>query len=99
MDMKKLVFKTNDPAPPFNIQCGQDVAKYSDIQFLEQMLVNKDGENKVLDFNLFERYRALFTLREINSKESILAICSSLLVKNMDSCGPLLKHEVAYVLA
>lgn len=22
MDMNKLIFKTNDPAPPFNIQCG-----------------------------------------------------------------------------
>jgi deoxyhypusine monooxygenase len=63
------------------------------------MLLNKDLENKVLEYNLFERYRALFTLREINSKDSILAICSTLTLQNMDSCGALLKHEVAYVLA
>ena len=67
-----------------------------DIPHLEAMLINKeDGHN----YNLYERYRALFTLRELNSKESVIAICSSLLQENMDTCSPLLKHEVAYVLA
>ena len=58
-------------------------------------------EKIYLDKNesLFERYRALFTLRELNTKESLLAICKSLLPENMESCGALLKHEVAYVLA
>ena len=73
--------------------------QYSDVQFLKSMLLNKDQDNKVLDHNLFVRYRALFTLRELNTKDSILAICSSLLIENMDTCGALLKHEVAYVLA
>ena len=41
----------------------------------------------------------MFTLRELNSKERILAICTTLLKENMDTCGALLKHEVAYVLA
>jgi hypothetical protein len=41
----------------------------------------------------------MFTLRELNCKESVLAICSSLLPENMDTCGALLKHEIAYVLA
>jgi len=50
-------------------------------------------------YDLFTRYRALFTLREINTKESVLAICTSLLKENMDTCTALLKHEVAYVLA
>jgi deoxyhypusine monooxygenase len=75
------------------------VEQYSDVQFLKSMLLNKDQDNKVLDHNLFVRYRALFTLRELNTKASILAICSSLLIENMDTCGALLKHEVAYVLA
>jgi len=61
------------------------------------MLVNKSEDGT--KFNLFERYRALFTLREINNKESVLAICTTLLKENMDSCSALLKHEVAYVLA
>ena len=63
------------------------------------MLLNKDQDNNILDHNLFTRYRALFTLRELNSKDSILAICQTLLPEHMDTCGALLKHEVAYVLA
>ena len=49
--------------------------------------------------SLFERYRALFTLRELNTKESMIGICQNLLPEHMDKCGALLKHEVAYVLA
>ena len=26
-------------------------------------------------YDLFERYRALFTLRELNTKEAVIAIC------------------------
>ena len=63
------------------------------------MLLNKDQDKNILDHNLFTRYRALFTLRELNSKDSILAICQTLLPEHMDTCGALLKHEVAYVLA
>ena len=35
------------------------------------------------EHDLFERYRALFTLRELNSKESLLSICKTLLPENM----------------
>ena len=63
------------------------------------MLLNKDASNKILEYDLFMRYRALFTLRELNSKESILSICLTVIPENMDTCGALLKHEVAYVLA
>jgi len=27
------------------------------------------------NYDLFERYRALFTLREINTEEAVIAIC------------------------
>lgn len=95
VDFKKLTFKTNDPAPLFNIYDEPD-SKHLDINFLQSMVINKqEGQ----DYNLFERYRALFTLRELNSKESVIAICQTLTADNMDSCGALLKHEVAYVLA
>ena len=67
---------------------------FGSIKELEEMLVDKKGE-----FDLFERYRSLFTLREINSKDSLIAICQTLLKENMATCGALLKHEVAYVLA
>ena len=35
----------------------------------------------------------------MDTKESLLAICQTLLPENMENCGALLKHEVAYVLA
>ena len=69
-------------------------AKYNSIDFLENILIDKKGE-----YDLFERYRALFTLRELNNKDSLLSICKTLLKENMEQCGALLKHEVAYVLA
>lgn len=95
VDLKKLAFKTNDPAPPFNVYNNPD-PNHVDPSYLMTMLINKQEGR---DYNLFDRYRALFTLRELNSKESVLAICQSLLPENMDTCGALLKHEVAYVLA
>ena len=49
--------------------------------------------------SMFERYRALFTLRNINTKESCEAICQTLTKANFKTCSPLLKHEVAFVLA
>mgnify|MGYP006893322272 CR=1 FL=1 len=94
IDFKKLQFKTNDPAPPFDVYDSPD-PKHLDVYYLEKMLINKGDK----PYDLFERYRAMFTLRELNTKESILAICSSLLKENMVSCSALLKHEVAYVLA
>ena len=35
----------------------------------------------------------------MNTKESLLSICKTLLPENADNCGALLKHEVCYVLA
>jgi hypothetical protein len=67
IDFKKLVYKTNDPAPPFNLK----EEKYRDIPYLQAMLLNKEeGAN----YDLFQRYRALFTLRELNCMESVVAI-------------------------
>jgi len=96
INFKELKFSTNDPAPTFNIYGPTAEKKHLDVRYLESMLINKQ-EGK--DFDLFQRYRALFTLREINTAESCVAICSTLKAENMDSCGALLKHEVAYVLA
>lgn len=45
---------------------------------------------------LFERYRALFTLRNIGSPEAVKVICEGLFGSKTDSA--LFKHEVAFVL-
>lgn len=46
--------------------------------------------------SLFERYRALFTLRNIGTKEAVAVICEGLFGSPSDSA--LFKHEVAFVL-
>lgn len=46
--------------------------------------------------SLFERYRALFTLRNIGTKEAVAVICEGFFGSPSDSA--LFKHEVAFVL-
>jgi len=90
IDLTKLKCSTNDPAPPFN---KVKDPRYSDVAFLQSMLL--DNTN----YDLFERYRALFTLREIYTEEAVLAMCQCLTKENSKNCSDLLKHEVAFVLA
>ena len=66
LDLKKLKFRTNDPAPPFKIGLKPE---YSDINYLTQLMLDN------VNHSLFERYRAMFTLREIYTEESCVAIC------------------------
>ena len=66
LDKLKMKFRTNDPAPCFNYKADK---QYASIPFLTQMLL--DDKN----YSMFERYRALFTLREINTVESCEAMC------------------------
>jgi deoxyhypusine monooxygenase len=89
IDLKKIKFVTNDPAPPFNYT---DNAEYRDVAHLTKMLMSTEE-------TLFNRYRAMFTLRELYTEESCVAIASTLLPEHADKCGALLKHEVAFVLA
>ena len=91
LNLAKLKFPSNDPAPPYNYVRQP---KYKDVKLLEQMV---SGEIEGLD--LWERYRALFTLRELNSEESVVAMCQCLTKENSRRCSALLKHEVAFVLA
>lgn len=90
LDLSTLVFKTNDPAPPFNYK---DQTEYANIETLQSILLNEK------DHSLFTRYRALFTLRELYSEDSCRAICQTLTKENFENCSALLKHEVAFVLA
>ena len=41
----------------------------------------------------------MFTLRELYTEESCVAICQTLIPDNFKNCSALLKHEVAFVLA
>lgn len=66
-----------DPSPP---------ADTSDIAKLTEILLNEDEK-------LFERYRAMFSLRNIQTEESINALGKGLKCKSA-----LFRHEVAFVL-
>lgn len=66
LDLKKLRFNTNDPAPPFKMDAKPE---YSDVGYLTQMMLDSTNHS------LFERYRAMFTLRDIYTEESCVAIC------------------------
>ena len=48
LDLKKLKFKTNDPAPPFNIQAN--IEQHQNFQFLQNMLLNL--QIKILNIKL-----------------------------------------------
>lgn len=66
LNLSKLKCSTNDPAPPYNFKREP---KYKDVKFLEQIILDKEN------YDLFERYRALFTLREIDTEEAVVAMC------------------------
>eukprot|EP00299_Pterocystis_sp_00344_P010520 c4715_g1_i2.p2 GENE.c4715_g1_i2~~c4715_g1_i2.p2 ORF type:complete len:288 (+),score=71.31 c4715_g1_i2:1-864(+) len=76
----KSVYLSVDPAPP--------PAEVSDVATLR---------TKVLDSSLsmFDRYRAMFGLRNIGGEDAVLALCE---VLRTDHHSPLLRHELAYVL-
>ncbi|XP_014282650.1 deoxyhypusine hydroxylase [Halyomorpha halys] len=76
-DRTKSVYNTVDPTPSFNL---------SDLKSLKEILLNDE-------IDLFDRYKAMFALRDINTPESILALCEGLFVG-----GALFRHEVAFVL-
>jgi len=72
-------FVSTDPAPPF--------PKSYSIQQLSKILMDPS-------FSLFERYRAMFALRDKNNEESVLIIAEGL----SEPKSALFRHEAAYVL-
>lgn len=79
-DKKKLSsnpYNSIDPAPPLND---------SNIQELQNILLDDKA-------NLFQRYRAMFALRNMRNNAAILALCEGL-----NHGSALFKHEVAFVL-
>ncbi|KYN01935.1 PREDICTED: deoxyhypusine hydroxylase [Cyphomyrmex costatus] len=76
-DLQKNPYSTIDPAPPVEI---------TDVKVLRDILLD---ESK----SLFDRYRAMFSLRNLSTRESILA-----LTEGLKTGSALFKHEVAFVL-
>ena len=71
-------YSSTDPAPP--------ALEAKNIKILKENLLSEDLE-------LFPRYRAMFSLRNLGTDESILALAEGLKSKNA-----LFRHEIAYVL-
>jgi len=83
-----FIYDTNDPAPPFNFKTNPH---YSNLKILEEILINKNE-------TLFNRYRVIFTLREMSNEEAAKLLCVCFDKKYNDRFSPLFKHEVSFVL-
>jgi deoxyhypusine monooxygenase len=82
----EIVFRTVDPAPPFELSRDPE-ANWSN-EALGGLLLDEGAP-------LFQRYRALFTLRNRNTDETALIVAEALL---SDRSSALFRHEAAYVL-
>ncbi|KAF3419976.1 hypothetical protein E2986_03933 [Frieseomelitta varia] len=76
-NLQKSPYMSVDPAPPADI---------TDVKKLKEILLNEN-------ISLFERYRAMFSLRNICTPDSILALSEGL-----KTGSALFKHEIAFVL-
>ncbi|KAI5818909.1 armadillo-type protein [Pyronema omphalodes] len=76
-DLQASAFASIDPAPP--------LAKEADISKLQKKLMDQES-------SLFERYRAMFRLRDIATPEAIDALATGL-----EDKSALFRHEVAFV--
>jgi len=77
-----------DPAPPSDLAEKPDSSPEA-LQKLKDTLLNKE-------LSIFERYRAMFCLRNIGITEAVNILVSS--VEDSESEGAVFAHEVAYVL-
>jgi deoxyhypusine monooxygenase len=75
-------YSTTDPAPPHPSHAD------TPIQELGNILLNNEQ-------TMFERYRAMFSLRNRGGTDAVVQLCRAL---TDDTSSALLRHEVAYVL-
>jgi deoxyhypusine monooxygenase len=75
-------YSSVDPAPPHPAHANKTAEELGDILC--------DAENSI-----FDRYRAMFSLRNRGGEDSVLQLCRALI---SDNSSALLRHEVAYVL-
>lgn len=73
-------YNSVDPAPPLHKN------EYHDINDLENILLDENQP-------LYNRYRAMFSLRNINTE-----LAAAILAKGLKCGSPLFRHEIAYVL-
>lgn len=78
----KSGYESVDPTPP-----AENIA---DVQKLRDILMSDDE-------TLFEKYRAMFGLRNCGTEESVKALGEALLKYQNDDSNNLLKHEIAYI--
>ncbi|EGV65171.1 deoxyhypusine hydroxylase [Yamadazyma tenuis] len=78
-NIEKSLYTSIDPAPPMPSDVESKVEK------LQRILNDQDTP-------LFERYRAMFRLRDLGTDEACLALASG-----FDDPSALFKHEIAYV--
>lgn len=76
--LAESAYTSIDPAPPLPTE-------ESEVPKLEQLLNNQEE-------SLFKRYRAMFRLRDIATKDAVLALASG-----FDDPSALFRHEIAYV--
>ena len=75
-------YSTIDPAPPHPSHADKAISELGDILLNDQV-------------SMFERYRAMFSLRNRGGTDAVLQLCRAL---TNDTSSALLRHEVAYVL-
>lgn len=75
--LEKSPYMSVDPAPPFETK---------DVESLKKTLLDENA-------SLFDRYKAMFSLRNCNTPESILALS-----KGLKAGSALFRHEIAFVL-
>ena len=81
-------YSSIDPAPAF--QNGGDSKGNDQIARAREILMGNSSP-------LFERYQALFTLRNLGTEECVKILGEALLKYQNDERNNLLKHEIAYV--
>ena len=91
LNKDKLFYKTNDPAAPFNFLSEKKENLYKDIEYIKKIL---HDENETI----YNRYRALFTLREFNSERAVQIMCECFDKQYSGKFSPLFKHEVSFIL-
>ncbi|KAH9577854.1 hypothetical protein LSM04_007790 [Trypanosoma melophagium] len=91
-------FVSRDPAPAFPTDSTQsaegegegEIPREGDVAALQRILCDDSGAT-----SLWRRYEAMFTLRNIGTKEAVEALAVAL---RCDTASALFRHEVAFVL-
>lgn len=80
--LQKSLYSSIDPAPPLAATTTDSTAEVAKLQI----------ELNNTNISLFNRYRAMFRLRDIGTDEAVHALASG-----FDDSSALFKHEIAYV--